>query len=64
MKFSEYKKYTNEEKAIHNFETQQAILCNVKETNGRVSSLEKWRWILTGGIILIGVLFPYLKFIN
>ena len=64
MKYSEYKSYTNEEKQIHNFDTQQAILQNVKRINGDIAELKKWRWLLAGGLIVLGVLFPYLTFIK
>lgn len=28
----------------------------VKKTNGRVSSLENWRWFISGGIAVMGVM--------
>ncbi len=30
--------------------------------NGRINSLERWRWIITGGISLLVVLWPLLVF--
>lgn len=69
--FSEYKKFTNEEKELWNFEfkkDQQEVICKIldhaKLTNGRVSKNEQWRYTLTGAIILLSFLFSYLEFIK
>lgn len=34
--------------------TLERIEAQVLKTNGRVSSLEKWRWGITGGLIVVG----------
>lgn len=36
--------------------TLERIETQVIKTNGRVSSLEKWRWVTTGALIAIGAL--------
>ena len=34
------------------------LLCKkVDKVNGRVSSLERWRWLLTGAVIILGALY-------
>ena len=32
------------------------ILAQVRRTNGRVSSLENWRWFITGGVAVISII--------
>jgi hypothetical protein len=50
---------SNEENSVHMGEivrTLDRIEKQVVKTNGRVSALEKWRWIITGGIIVLGAM--------
>ena len=70
MNYSEYKKLTNEEKELWNFEAKVnqskkigEILEHSKRTNGRISKLELWRSMIVGALVILGVLLPYLSFI-
>ena len=36
--------------------TLERIETQVNKTNGRVNALEKWRWILTGGMITLAAM--------
>jgi len=56
ISFEQYKRYSYEEKLIHNFEMMNMIYAEVKEINGRVSKNEKWRHILTGGLIVVSAI--------
>lgn len=50
-----------------NFEEQNHHLREIKEqvklTNGRVGSLENWRWFITGGLAIIAIIIIPLLFI-
>lgn len=58
--------YTNREidmkfDAVHErFDDQdealQKILDQTTRTNGKVMALEKWRWLITGGVIAVGAM--------
>ena len=71
MTYGEYKKLSNEEKELHNFEFSKRMMNTVeeacshaKETNGRVKRLELWRSMILGALVILGTLFPYLTFIK
>lgn len=53
MTFDDYKKLTKQERELHTFELLNRIYEQVQKTNGRVTALEVWRWITTGGVIII-----------
>ena len=33
-----------------------------EKQNGRITALEKWRWMMTGGLILLTALWPLLVY--
>lgn len=39
-----------------------AILAQTQKTNGRVSSLENWRYFITGGLTIIGAILVPIAF--
>ena len=40
------------------------IVVQTTKTNGRVKSLEYWKWSLSGAIAVLAFLVPYLNFIK
>ena len=56
---------SNLEKHIEtNTETHRILFTELKETNGRVSGLEKWRFIAMGGLmVLSAIVVPVLLMI-
>lgn len=42
-----------------NTKTLERVFEQVTKTNGRVSALEKWRWLLTGGFITLTTLIGW-----
>ena len=62
MKYAEYKKMSNDEKELHNFElnkrmmsTLQETCKNAKETNGNVRDVNLWRSKANGMALIINV---------
>jgi hypothetical protein len=45
-------------KEIHN--DVKSILTQTTKTNGRVSKLENWRSLITGGLIVVGAFLTYI----
>lgn len=39
-------------------ETLSRIEIQTEKTNGRVTSLENWRWFIAGGLVIIGFAVP------
>lgn len=63
---SEQKPYENRE--IDQMFTEvhaklDAILMQTQKTNGRVGSLENWKWFITGGLAIITVIILPVVFI-
>jgi len=49
--------YSNREIDFHFSEIKETLFRienQTIKTNGRVSALEKWRWLITGGLIILG----------
>ena len=55
-KFTAYEKL-QDTKWCNAVDVHEKILTKQVETNGRVTSLEKWRWGLGGAMALLSVLF-------
>lgn len=55
MKFEQIH-LTMEEKHLENKETLREILAETKNTNGRVTALENWRWYMLGGLTILGII--------
>ena len=50
-----FKNHTAENKNSNNL-----ILEQVKRTNGRVTQLEKWRYLITGGLLLLSIIVSFI----
>lgn len=49
-------KLSMDAKHADNKETLQAILSQTQKTNGRVSSLENWKWMIVGGLMVVSII--------
>jgi len=49
-----------EEKFKQNEESHQRIEAQVRNTNGRVRGLEKWRWAIGGALTVLSILVTIL----